>query len=177
MLEEFAQSRFDREPGFLARSEQDEVAVPRPLAYASELKPQERKGLSPYSVHHFGLLRVHLHAQAAKVFAEPLQGPRGPAPFRVVATDGDNDIISEPMIIHGLIGSLGRLAADRVKGPVHLIQVDIGCQRAERPPLRDTDLASGFQDLLHEMEHGGVLHAPGNLLQEEVMSNRVEVAS
>jgi hypothetical protein len=75
---------------------------------------------------------------------EPLQGPRGPAPFAVVATDGDHDIISEPMIIHGLIRSLGGLAANRVKGPIHLIQIDIGRQRAERSPLRDTTLAPGF---------------------------------
>src|SRR2546430_7480348 len=39
---EFAQSRFDREPGFLARSEQDEVAVPRPRSeeHTSELQSQ-----------------------------------------------------------------------------------------------------------------------------------------
>src|SRR6185369_16590807 len=61
---------------------------------------------------------------------EPLQGPCGPAPFAIVATDGDHDSIGEPMIIHGLIGTLGGLAANRVKGPIHLIQIDIGCQRA-----------------------------------------------
>jgi len=108
---------------------------------------------------------------------EPLQGPLGPAPFGVVSTNGDNDIIGEPMIIHGLIGTLGCLAADAVKGPIHLIQVDVGCQRAERSPLRDTNLPPGFQDLFDEMEHGRVLDAPCNLLQEEVVPNRVEVAS
>ena len=43
-------------------------------------------------------------------------------------------------------------------------------------PLRDTDLAPGFQDLLHEMEYGGVLDAPRNLLQEDIVPDRVEVA-
>jgi hypothetical protein len=49
------------------------------------------------------------------------------------------------------------------------------CRRGERSPLRDPDLAPGFQDLLDEMEHGGVLDAPGNLLQAEGMPDRVEV--
>src|SRR5215210_5057340 len=96
---------------------------------------------------------------------EPLQGSCRPAPFTVVATDGDYDIIGEPMVIHGLIGSLGGLAAYRVKGPIHLIQIDIGRQRAERSPLRDTNLPPGFQDLFDEMEHGRVLDAPRDLLQ------------
>lgn len=108
---------------------------------------------------------------------EPLQGPRGPAPFAVVSTDGDNAIIREPMIIHGLIGSLGGLAANRGKGPVHLLQVDSGCQRAERSPLWDTNLAPRFQALFDEMEPGRILHASSDLLQEEVVSDRVEVAS
>jgi hypothetical protein len=42
--------------------------------------------------------------------------------------------------------------------------------------LRDTDLAPGFQDLLLEMEYGGVLDAPRNLLQEDIVPDRVEVA-
>src|SRR5262249_26170030 len=107
---------------------------------------------------------------------ESLQGPLGPASFGVVSTNGDNDIIGEPMIIHGLVRTLGCLAADAVKGPAPLIQVDIGCQRAERSSLRDGDLASGFQDLLHEMEYGGVLDAPRYLLQQDVVPDRVEVA-
>ena len=47
---------------------------------------------------------------------ESLQGPLGPAPFAVVAIDGDDDIISESMIVHCLVGSLCRFAANRVEG-------------------------------------------------------------
>lgn len=78
-----------------------------------------------------GLLQIDLHAQACQVFLESLQGSGSPAPFRVMATDGDDNIISEPRIVDRLIHALGRLAANAVKGPIHLVQVDIGCQRAE----------------------------------------------
>ena len=46
---------------------------------------------------------------------EPLQGSFGPASFGVVAADGDDDIIGEPMIVHCLVRSLCRLAANCVK--------------------------------------------------------------
>jgi hypothetical protein len=80
------------------------------------------------------------------------------------------------MIIHGLIGSLGGLAANRGEDPIHLIQVDIGGQRADRSPLRDTTLAPSFHALLDEMEYGRILHASRELLQEEIMPDGVEVA-
>jgi hypothetical protein len=110
------------------------------------------------------------------MFLEPLQGSCGPAPFRMMAANGDDDIIGKAMIIHGLVGSLGRLAANAVKDPIHLSQVDIGCQWARRSPLRDTHLAPGFQDLFDEVEHGRILDAPGDLLQEKVVPDGVEVA-
>ena len=43
--------------------------------------------------------------------------------------------------------------------------------------MRDTSLPPGFQDLFDEMEHGRVLDAPRDLLQEEVVPDRVEVTS
>src|SRR5450755_3736192 len=79
------------------------------------------------------------------------------APFRVVAADGDDDIIGEPMIVHGLVASLCRFAANRVKEPVHLVQIDVRRQRAEDSPLRDTDLSADFDDLLHQVQDLGVL--------------------
>ena len=50
------------------------------------------------------------------------------------------------------------------------------CKGSKRPPLRDADLAPGFQNLLHEMEHGRILDAPRNLLQKEIVPDRVKVA-
>ena len=35
------------------------------------------------------------------------------------------------MVIHRLIVAFSRLATDRIKGPIHLVQVDIGCQRTQ----------------------------------------------
>jgi hypothetical protein len=56
------------------------------------------------------------------------------------------------MIVHCLVGSVCRFTANRVKGPINLVQVDVRCQRAERAPLWDPDLSSGFDDLLYEMQ-------------------------
>jgi hypothetical protein len=49
-----------------------------------------------------------------------------------MAADGDDDIIGEPMIVHGLVGSLCRFAANRVKEPVHLVQITDQQQEGER---------------------------------------------
>ena len=83
---------------------------------------------------------------------ESLQGPLGPAPFAVVAIDGDDDIISESMIVHCLVGPLCRFAANCVEGLIGLVQVDIRRQRTEWAPLRDSDLSSSFDDLFYEMQ-------------------------
>jgi hypothetical protein len=69
------------------------------------------------------------------------------------------------MIVHGLIGSLCRLAANRIKGPIHLVQVDIRRQRAERPPLRYTALPTRLEYLLNQMENLRVLYPLGNFVQ------------
>ena len=88
---------------------------------------------------------------------EPLQGAFGPAPFGVVAADDDDDIIGEPMIVHGLVRSLCRFAPDRVEEPVHLAQIDVRRQRTERSPLWDTDLSADLDNLLYEVQDLGVL--------------------
>ena len=71
---------------------------------------------------------------------EPLQGPFSPASFGVVTADGDDNIIGEPMIVHCLVRSLCRLTANCVKGPVHLVQIDIRGQRTEWASLRNPEL-------------------------------------
>ena len=92
-----------------------------------------------------------------------------------MAADGNDDIIGEPMVVHCLVRSLCRLAADRVEHPVDLVQVDIGRQRAEWTALLHPDLACGLDDLLHEMHDLGVLNALRNLIQQDRVSNRVKI--
>jgi hypothetical protein len=74
-----------------------------------------------------------------------------------VTIDGDDDIVSESMIVHCLVGSLRRFATNRVEGPIGLVQVDIRRQRTERTPLRDSNLSSSFDDLFYEMQDLWVL--------------------
>src|ERR1019366_2992630 len=107
---------------------------------------------------------VQLHTERCELFLEPLLGTCGPASLRVVSTEGDDDIIGEPMIVHRLVGSLCRFLAYRVEGPIQLVQVDVRRQRAERSPLWNTDLASNFDDLLHEMQHFWVLDSLRDLV-------------
>lgn len=71
------------------------------------------------------------------MFPEPVQGSFSPPPLTTVTADGDDNIIGEPMIVDGLIMSFCRLAADGVESPIQIVQVDVGGQWTERPPLRD----------------------------------------
>src|SRR2546425_11216629 len=84
---------------------------PLPLADATQVESQKPEGLTFQCVHHLGFLLVQFDTERCELFLEPLQGAFGPAPFCVVSTDGDEDIISESMIVHCLVGSLCRLAA------------------------------------------------------------------
>lgn len=107
------------------------------------------------------------------MFAEPQPGPGGPAPLAVVATAGADPSISEPMRLDRLLRSPGGLAPDRVKGPGPLGQIASGRQGANRSPWRATPRASGLPALLPELEHGGVLAAPGDLRPEDRVPDRV----
>src|SRR5262249_13204109 len=49
------------------------------------------------------------------------------------------------------------------------------CWKCKRSPLRDTALAPGFQHLLDKVQHGWVLNAPSDLLQQLRMLDRVEI--
>ena len=126
--------RLDGFAGLLLRSHPNEVS-PLILTDATQVESQEPKGIAFQQVHHFGFLLVQLDPDRSELFLESLKGPFGPAPFTVVAIDGDDNIVSESMIVHCLIGSLRRFAADGVEGPIGLVQVDIRRQRTERAPL------------------------------------------
>jgi hypothetical protein len=81
-----------------------------------------------------------------------------------VAADGDDDIIGEPMIVHGLISSLCRFAADRIENPIHIVQVDVRGQRTEGASLWNPDLSSHLDDLLDEVQNLRVLDPPGDFI-------------
>ncbi len=68
------------------------------------------------------------------------------------------------MIVHCLVGSLCHFAANRVKGPIDLVQVDIRRHWTERAPLRDPDFSSDLDDLLYEMQDLWVLDPLRNLV-------------
>ena len=70
----------------------------------------------------------------------------------MVTADGDDNIIREPVIVHGLVIPFCRFATNRVKEPVHLIQIDIRGQRAEWSPWRDTEASANFDDLLDQVQ-------------------------
>ena len=88
---------------------------------------------------------IQFDRQRGDLLLEPLQSPVGPAPFGMVAADGDDTIISEPVIVDGLIAPLCRLAARRVEEPVDLVQIDVRRQWTERSPLRDTNLSANLR--------------------------------
>ena|SRR5919106_862915 len=127
---------------FFFGGHQEIVSVSFSLRHAAQVKPQKPKGFTLQCVNELRLLAVERHTERCELFLESLQSSFGPFTLSVVATDVmtiSDDIIGEPMMVHGLIGSLCRLAANRIKGPIHLVQVDIRRQRAERPPLRYTE--------------------------------------
>ena len=95
---------------------------------------------------------------------ESLQGPFCPAPFCVVAIDGDDYVIGKPMIVHALVRPLCRFAAYRVKSPINLVQIDICRQRTKRTSLRNSGLSSGLDDLFDEMQDLGVLDSRRDFL-------------
>ena len=99
------------------------MSVARAFAHPPNIEPQEPEGFVREQVHHVGLLHVQLDPKRCEIFLEALQGPCCPAPFGVVSTHGDDDIICEPMIVHRLIRSLCCFTSNRIKGPVDLIQI------------------------------------------------------
>ena len=133
------------------------MAVPFTLPGTAQVESQEPKGFPFQGVHHLRFLLVQFHAERRELLMESLQGSFSPASFGVVTADGDDNIIGEPMIVHCLVRSLCRLTANCVKGPVHLVQIDIRGQRTERASLRNPELSSGFDDLLHQMQDLRVL--------------------
>ena len=134
MASDLTNLRLDRFASFLLRCHQDEIALSLSLGNSEQIEPQKPESFLIERIHHVGFLPVWLNPKRLKLFLEPLQDPFGPTAFGVVSTDGDHDIIGEPMVVHRLIGAFGGLATDRLKIPVQLVQVDICCQRADYAP-------------------------------------------
>src|ERR1019366_3075300 len=120
----------------------DIMAVSFALAGTAQVESQEPECFPFQRVYHLGFLLVQLDAKRRELLMEPLQGSFSPASFCVVAADGNDNIIGEPVIVHCLVGPFCRLAANRVKGPVQLVQVDIRGQWTERTSLWNSDLSS-----------------------------------
>jgi len=99
-----------------------------------------------------------------------------PAPFGIVSAHEDDDVVRKPMIVYGLVFPSRCLVANPVEVPVHLVQIDIGCQWAERPSLRNTYLAPCLQYQFHKAEHIRVLYPSCDLLQQDRVPDRVKVA-
>jgi len=74
--------------------------------HATQIKPQEPEGFILQRIHDLGFLSVQCDPHWDQLFLESLQGSFSPAPFLVVATDSNDDIIGEPMVVHCLVGSL-----------------------------------------------------------------------
>src|SRR5271170_6428546 len=157
MLNDVTYLSLDCFASLLLRSHPEKMAIPFTLANTAQIEPKEPEGFSLQRIHHPGFLPIQFHAERRELFLEPLQGAFRPAAFGVVAADSDDDIVSEPVIVHCLIKPLRRFAANRVKGPVHFIQIDVRRQWAERTPLRDSDLSSSIDDLLYEVQNLRVL--------------------
>jgi site-specific DNA recombinase len=88
--------------------------------------------------------------------------------------------ILRALVRRGEIGKQEVTVVFRVGPDPFVLSPDRGssqhCWGRHRSPLRNPDLAPGFQDRLPEMEHGGILYAPRNLLQEDLVPDRVERA-
>jgi hypothetical protein len=56
--------------------------------------------------------------------------------------------------------------------PVDLVQINVRRQRAERAPLRDTDLSANLDDLFHEVHDLWVLNPLGDLGVELNLENQ-----
>jgi hypothetical protein len=80
------------------------------LAYPTDVEPQVSEGFPVQRVDHLGFLSIQAHPEWSQRFFKPLEGAFRPASFGVVAADGDDDIIGEPMIVHCLVRPLCRLA-------------------------------------------------------------------
>jgi hypothetical protein len=84
------------------------------------------------------------------------QGQQDWSPYTIPFTQsgptahGDDHIVRKPMIVYGFVGPLLRLLANFIESPVHVVEVDVGCQRAEGASLRHPNLPTGLQDLLHQ---------------------------
>ncbi len=157
VLNDVAHLGLDCLASFLLRSHLKIMAVPLALAGTAQVESQEPKGFPFQRVHHLGFLLVQLDAERRELLMEPLQGSFSLAGFGMVAAGSDDDIIGEPMIVHCLVGSLCRLAAYRVEGPIQLVQIDIRSQWTERTFLRNPDLSSNLDNLLHKMQDLRVL--------------------
>src|SRR5207247_10621155 len=138
--------------------------------------PHKPERLLLQRIDQFGFRPVQFDTDKCQLFLESLQSPFGPAPFGVVPADGDDNIIGEPVIVDWLVVSFCRLTTDRVEEPVDLVQVDVRRQRAERSPLRATNLSANLDDLLPEVHDLWVLDPLGDLIQQHRVPNRVEIA-
>ena len=77
------------------------------------------------------------------------------------------------MIVDRLIIPFRRFGANGVEEPVELGQLDVRRQRTEWAPLRDANVSTGFDDLLHETHDLWVLNPFRDLLQQHRMPDRV----
>jgi hypothetical protein len=111
----------DRFAGFLLRAHEEKISVSTAFPDTTQIESQEPKGFACQCVYHLGFLLVQFHTKRCELFLEPLQGAFSPTSFGMVSTDGDDDIIGEPMIVHCLVGSLRSLTAYRVEGPVQFV--------------------------------------------------------
>ena len=141
------------------------MKCPFPLCLRTRRRSNPRNPkASPFSVSTTLVFSWFNSTDKCKLFLEPLQSPFGPVPFRMVAADGDDDVIGEPVIVHCLVIPFRRFATNCVEVPVHLVQIDIRSQRAERSPLRDTDGSADFDDLLCQVQDLRVLDSLRDLV-------------
>src|ERR1019366_754160 len=95
--DDVADFRLDRLAGLLLRGHAEEISVATAFPNTTQIKSQEPEGFSLHCVHHLGFLLVQFYTERCELFLESLLGAFGPTPFGIVATDGDDDIIGEPM--------------------------------------------------------------------------------
>ena len=122
-----------------------------PISSTPQVESEEPKRVTLERVHHFRFLRVQLYPEGFELLLKAVHGPFGPAALRVVPAHGDHDIVRKPVVVHGLVLSLCRFLANLIKYPVHIVEIDVGRQRAERTPLGNTDLSADIHNLFHQM--------------------------
>ena len=79
----------------------------------------------------------------------------------------DYDIIGKPIIVDGFEPILSRFLPDPIELPIHIIQVDIRRQGAERAALSNANFPSDFDDLFDELHDIRIEHSFGDLFKED----------